>query len=173
MTSLRLVGAVLVLLSSSLLGIVFSEEAKKKITLLCDFRSLLCIIRSGMEYNRQMLPQILSDAVYVTSKEASAFAGYVADGLMMEEKTDFYAVWEEAVEHIYGKSVIREETELLKEAGKIMGLMDLKLRISGIDSAVIRLDDKIRDEQAALPEKCRMRRNLGMIFGVFLIIVFL
>lgn len=173
MIHIKLIGAVLIIISSSLLGICYSEELKNKMTLLQDFRNLLCVVRSGIEYNRQMMIEILEDAAKLSDEKAAELAGRVSDALLQEEKTEFYEAWEKAVVETYSVTAAKSEIPLFLEPGKVMGLMDAKLRISGIDATVELLDQKIRNEQAELPEKCYRRKSLGFIFGLFVTIIFL
>lgn len=173
MIYIKLTGAILVILASSLLGISFGEDLKRKIMLLQDFRNLLCIVRSGIEYNCQLIVEILEDAEGLVDGKAGELAGKAASLLLREEKIDFYEAWKTAVNETYEHTAVKSETSLFLEPGKVMGLMDAKLRISGIDAAISLLDQKIKNEQAAMPEKCYRRKSLGFLFGLFVTIIFL
>lgn len=173
MTYLKLAGAALVIISSSMLGICFSEDVKNRIVLLQEFRNLLCIIRSGIEYNRQLLPDILEDAAGLVEGEAALLAQTVAGLLMDEERIRFYEAWKIAVEEVYAGSVWEKEPDLFYEAGKVMGYMDVKLRITGIDACLKAVDEKLVKERAMSADKCRLRRNLGFLTGLFITIVFI
>lgn len=173
MTYLKLAGAALVIISSSLLGICFGEDVKKRIVLLQEFRNLLCIVRSGIEYNRQLLPDLLEDAAALVEGEASILARTASELLMGDEKIRFYEAWKIAVEEAYAGSVWEKEPDLFYEAGKVMGFMDVKLRISGIDATLATIDEKLQKERSMSGEKCRLRRNLGFLMGLFITIVFI
>lgn len=173
MIYMKLAGAILVILSSSLLGISYSEDLKRRIMLFQEFRNLLCIVRSGIEYSCQLLVEIMEDAGRHVEGKAGELAGEVASLLLMEEKIDFYEAWEKAVKDTYEQTAVQSELSLFLEPGKVMGLMDARLRISGIDAAIELLDQKIKNEQAAMPEKCYRRKSLGFLFGLFVTIIFL
>lgn len=173
MIYVKLTGAILVILSSSLLGITYGEDLKRRIMLFQEFRNLLCIVRSGIEYSCQLIVEIMEDAKGHVEGKAGELAGEVASLLLMEEKIDFYEAWEKAVRDTYEQTAVKSELSLFLEPGRVMGLMDAKLRISGIDAAIGLLDQKIKNEQAAMPEKCYRRKSLGFLFGLFVTIIFL
>lgn len=171
MMHIKFIGGILVLLSSSLLGMSFSNDVRKRIELMLEFKNLLYIVRSGMEYNRFVLPEIFEGSSGIVKGEASRLARLTADGLMQDEKREFFEIWTDVVAEVYGKTSVGKDLDIFLEAGRVMGILDMKLRISGIDSCIDTLEEKIRSEQVQMPEKCRIRRNLGLLSGLFIIIV--
>lgn len=171
MTYIKFIGGILVIISSSLLGISFCNDVRKRIELMMEFKNLLYIVRSGMEYNRFVLPEIFEGSAGMVKGEASRLAELTADGLMQDEKREFFEVWTDSVAEVYGKTSVGKDLDMFYEAGRVMGILDMKLRISGIDSCIDALEDKIRSEQSEMPEKCRIRRNLGLLSGLFITIV--
>lgn len=172
MIYLKLLGAILVMISSSLMGVLLSEELQKKIIYYQDFRNLLLYIRSGIEYHRKIIPEILLDASDAMNNLAGQFAKNVGEKLL-EGNERFEDLWKQEILNIYGNSEVKKVLNLFIEPGKSLGEMDSKLRIRGIDSGILMLEQQIQQEQLQLLEKCRQKRTLGVLFGLFITIIFI
>lgn len=158
------------MVSSSLMGVIWGEELQKKIVHFQDFRNLLLYIRSGIEYQKKILPEILLEASNSLHNLAGSFAGNIGRELL-EGNESFEKLWTREILKVYQKSEAKKELHLLIEPGKFLGQLDSKMRIRGIDAAILMLEQQIQNEQQQLIEQRRQKRTLGVLLGLFITII--
>ncbi len=168
----KIIGGVLVVTSSSLLGIYFSKLGGFQISNLTEMKKALTILKSEIEFMNVPLPEAF---LHISSRVSEPLNGMFADmSARLSEKTGqgAAAIWEAAVNGCAKAAFFDDEDlQCFYSLGKTLGYLDKRMQLNSIDIAIAYIDDKC----AALAEKhartSRMYSSLGVLCGLMIVII--
>lgn len=169
---LKLIGSLIVLVSSSILGYIQSRKYSQRPSELRTLQALLQMFENEISF----LSNVLTDAFEKISKcsdsAVSSFFSAAARNLRSEAGLNAYESWKMAVEeNISRSSLYEEDKEILVSFGKLLGGSDIEGQIKNIRLTISQL--KLQEQKA---EELRrknegMFRNLGVLGGLAIIII--
>lgn len=176
---LRILGAFLVIIASTGIGIYFGSNVKDRLEKLCMLKQQFSMIRGDISYSKTPLPEALYNMGERLEKDLSAtefqnFYKEVSKRLMARPGIPFQKIWEDAVEHYLEKTTLnKNDLQLLSSLGGQFGYLDRDMQLKTIDLYLARLEeDRLLEVQKA-GEKMRLYKILGILAGVFLVVVML
>lgn len=168
---IKLLGSILVLLSSGFLGYMLSTDCIKRPQQLRELQSLLQMFENRISYLSDVLTEAFDKVQKCSKSEAGVFFAAACEKLRTDRSLNAAAAWEASVrENIKKTALDKEDEEILISFGKILGSSDLDGQIKNIRLTVEQL--KMQEDKA---EKSRsknegMYKSLGILGGIAVVI---
>jgi stage III sporulation protein AB len=174
---IRILGAFLVIGSSTGIGIYFGNSIKDRLEKLRMIKQQMMIIRGDISYGNTCLPEVMEAVGDRLSRENgcpefAAFYQQVSLELKEKKGIPFQQIWEKAVEENLGKTTLQEQDlQLLSSLGSQLGYLDRTMQLKTIDLFLERLEEELAPQVQKAGEKMRLCKTLGLMAGIFLVVV--
>lgn len=169
----KMLGCIMVLLSSGFLGYVLSTDCKKRPRQLRELQSMLQIFENQISYLSDVLAEAFGRICSSSGgSETGIFFSNTVERLQSGRSITAAKAWEEAVrENIRKTSLNKEDEEILVSFGKLLGSSDLEGQIKNIRLTLsqLKLQEQKAEESRAKNEG--MYRSLGILGGIAVVIV--
>lgn len=168
----KIVGSLIVLLSSGFLGYILSSDCKKRPQQLRELQAMLQMFENQISYLSDILAEAFTRIYKSSNSEVGVFFINTVDKLKNNKSINAASAWEAAVrENIKKTALNREDEEILVSFGKILGISDLDGQIKNIRLALgqLRLQEQKAEESRIKNEG--MYRSLGILGGIAVVIV--
>lgn len=167
---LKVIGSLIVLIASSLLGFSHAKTYAKRPVELKVLQSLLQIFENEISF----LSNVLEDAFLKVNKCSDSNVAAFFEGAAANLNEGFCAdeAWEKAVKDNIRKTNLNKEDEsIIISFGKMLGSSDLEGQIKNIHLTVnlLKIQEQKAEELKAKNES--MYKNLGILGGVAIIIL--
>lgn len=167
----KLLGCIMVLLSSGFLGYVLSSDCKKRPRQLRELQSMLQMFENQISY----LSDVLADAfgrISAAGGETGIFFIDTVERLRSGRSLSAAQAWEEAVRgNIKKTSLNREDEEILVSFGKLLGGSDLEGQVKNIRLTLYQLRSQEQKAEESRKRNESMYRSLGILGGLAVVIV--
>lgn len=176
---IKIIGALFILSACTGMGLYFGSGIKDRLEKLQMLKHQFSAIRSDIAYSGTTLPEAMDTmaerlSINKTSKEFQCFYGEVSKRLMEKSGIPFQKIWEDAIEHyLKNTSLNKNDLQLLSSLGGQFGYLDREMQLKTIDLYLARLEEERLSEVQKAGEKMRLYRTLGLLAGVFLVVVML
>lgn len=169
---IKLLGAVLVIVSSSGLGCYMAAQWGEHLKTMETLKKMILLLKGEIVYANSPL----TEAFERTGKKAGGGLGdlfvAVAERLMRQQAEPFYTVWQEAIDHLPKEVCLsKEDKQHLKGLGEHLGYLDMDMQERNILLYLEQLDLTIDYLRKHKQEKSRLYTTLGIMGGLFLTIV--
>lgn len=161
---IRIMGILLIFLTSTVLGMFLSNNIKNKRERLVKERKMLEEISIMIRFNSLTLKEIIYE---LENEELFCdFKFLKILKLMLDKPISFPEAWEQAIKK---DDIISEsEKKVLIELGFNLGTTDIDGQLSTLNIYKIRLDKMIEEESEKYRVKGKMYRSLGIMFGAMI-----
>lgn len=169
---LDIIGGLLIITASGLLGILFSNRLSLRYYELKNLRRFMQMLETEVTYGATPLPVALMN----TSKKAegliSSFFICISDSLT---DRSFYTVWDawtyaaDAV--LMGTSLLKADIELIKSFGSILGCSDRVDQKKHFELFYLQLKHQEDAAQEEIKRSAKMYRSLGFLLGIAVFVV--
>lgn len=170
----KIIGCILVVLSSAGMGFFFSNEMKCRIEDLKELRKLIVLLRGDIRYGSTPLPEAISIIARRHNGCFQAFFTKVSSKLNELSGVTFSRIWKEAVENdLTDTSLNKKDKSQLIHFGDNLGYLDKDMQMNTLDLYLTQLEDEIQELTKTVKEKAYLYKSLGIMAGVFISIVML
>ncbi|HHV28596.1 stage III sporulation protein SpoIIIAB [Acetivibrio mesophilus] len=169
---LKIIGSLIVLVSSTLLGYMYSRRCSKRPGELRTLQGFLQIFENEISFMSNVLKDAFLKIYMYDDSGVSAFFKGTVDALENEAGLNASEAWTKAVkENIKNTSLNSEDEEIIISFGKMLGSSDVEGQIKNIRLTINQL--KLQEQKA---EELRIKneamyRNLGILGGLAIIII--
>lgn len=168
---LKILGSLVILVSSSFLGFALSDDCKKRPQQLRELQLLLQMLENSISF----LSEVLTDAfdkIYAGNKsEVGIFFAVASEKMKTGKNLNAEDAWKAAVtENINKTALDKEDEEILATFGKMLGSSDIDGQIKNIRLVTnqLKLQEEKAEKKRAKNEK--MYQSLGILGGIAIII---
>lgn len=170
----KVVGCILVILSSTLMGFYCSNQLKCRIDNLQDIRKLIVLLRGDIRYSSTPLPEAISS---IAIRHEGSFKGFftkVSERLSEYGGNTFAQVWKEAVEEELLETYLNKKDKLqLIQFGENLGYLDKEMQINTLELFIAQVEEEINMLSKTAKEKVYLYNSLGIMAGIFVSIILL
>lgn len=165
-----MLGSILVIFSSTLIGVYFGNFSKYRAYDLKQIRDSLIILRAEIEYTLTPLSQAIENASYKVEAPAKNIFSDMC--ILLEQKVPPL----EALSHSLNNNrknmyISKDDINQLITLGNTLGYLDKTLQLNTIDLTVKYLQEKI-DEQGTLHIKNKkLYQTLGLLAGILVVVL--
>lgn len=166
---LKLLGSIMVIASLSGIGFCFAGGLKKKLELMEAIKTMAYLMHGNIKYANATLPEALAS---VTAKHKGELKGFLHEvtGILEEnEGESFMVIWNGAIDRMFPEN--REELSFLRRLGEIFMYTDRRMQLSGIELFIEQIDTDIAELAQELKPKCYLYKMMGILAGIFVVII--
>lgn len=156
-----------IILLTSFGGMYFSAALKNRVISLKRMSYMLEEIYIMLEYRSATVYEI---AEALSGDERFAEFTFLRE-LAFSSERSFQQSWCEAVENHIPIGISKSDSELLKNIGRQLGTSDLDGQISGVRLRQAELNSAIASAEEDYSRKAKLYRSLGVLTGVFIVIM--
>ena len=172
MLTMKIIGCVLVIASSTGLGFYCSCVLKARIQELVELKKILMLLRGDIRYANTPLAEALFSISLRHQGEFRPFLRWVSEQLEQMQGKTIADIWKDGVEHkLKGVSLNKKDKEALIGFGTNLGYLDKDMQLATIDLYVATLETEIEESSRTVKEKTYLYNSLGVMAGIFLTIV--
>ena len=169
---MKIIGCILVVASSTGMGFFFSNEMRCRIEDLKELRKLIGLLRGDIRFANTPLPEAISSITRRQSGNFNKFFNYVSTKLRELSGHTFSEIWKEAVlKELSDTSLSKKDKLHIIQFGESLGYLDKDMQMNTIDLFISQLEDEIKELSKTVKEKAYLYKTLGIMAGVFIIIV--
>lgn len=170
----KIIGCILVIASSTGMGLYISSEVRGRVEDLRELKKLIVLLRGDIRFAKTPLPEAVNS---IARRHEGVYKGFftkVYEGLDNLSGVSFTQIWMEAVEkELINTSLGKKDKMYLLQFGENLGYLDKEMQMNTMDLYITQLEDEIGELSKAVKEKTYLYSSLGLMAGVFISIVML
>ena len=169
---MKLLGAILILLTSTAMGFMFSSRYRERPRQLRQLKSALQSLEAEIMYG---LTPIHEAAAHLAEQIPHPINGFFIELVQQLDKRNgqsFHYIWNEALENFWPKTALKiNEKEIWKQFGQTLGQTDRDNQQKHIKMALSHLDREEKEARLAQQQYEKMTKSLGVLGGLLLILL--
>lgn len=170
----KIVGAILVIFSSSAMGLYLSNELKTRIVDLKELKKILLLLRGDIQYANTPLPEAVQALSRRHDGKFKGFLENISQRLLKLRGESFGVIWKEGVEKdLTHTSFSKEDYALLNQLGENLGYLDKNMQIGTLDLYLEQIEETINSLSQSVKDKTYLYNSLGIMGGIFITIILL
>lgn len=170
---LKITGSILVILSGSLMGLVYGEELKTKVKLREEILWWVIDIENEIEYSKSTLYEILSEMLVKLKGETAKLTEQLLRRMDEDEVDSFYKIWKENFNMIYKDTPLKKDIKEFENIGKCLEITDINEKLYRLKQYTDLQIKLIEAEKKNIKDKYNIYLRLGMLTGIFVTIILL
>lgn len=171
---IKMVGAVLVLVSAYAIGSLFALQVKEQEKWLKDMKTALFLLIGELEYRQIPMPEALELVGKRHGGRLAVFFQVLSEELKKKEGYSMQEVWRHlAIPTLKDCPLTKEQKEEFSELGLYFMEADKETRRTSLEFYLNRLEEDIVKLRENGADKAYLCRTLGMLGGIFLLILVL
>lgn len=170
---IKIIGAVMVIASTSLIGFKLNENAKSRIDELRMIRNIVTMLRGEIKYNNSTVSEALSRIAEKMSGNFQKFLAAAADELVKNKAAGMDKIWNEKVREAFvsGSCLTKKDVNDFAAIGKSIGKYDVESQIKAFDLFVEEINEKIDAEYRKAVSDGKLYKCMGIMAGVFIVLM--
>lgn len=168
----RFIGSVLIITATTGAGILYGMELQGYLEKLLYIRHLIYMLKGELEYSFAPLSEVFG-RIAVRAKDPYKHWLFAMEKQVEDREEDaFLKIWIHSVD-IYLKELHlkKEHSIQLKELGTCLGQMDGTSESRNLQLYLGRLEQEIEKVREGMPAKKRLGNCLGVMSGIFLVVL--
>lgn len=170
-TIMKLAGCVLIIASSAAIGVLKGNKLMYRVGMLVELRNTAARIKNEMTFFRTPMPELLETVAGRTQGDMAGLLMMIAAELKEYGGDDFISVWNRNCELYARQNDLKSGAEQLINLGRCLDDSTLESGKNSLDSFMCELQLVIDEISGGLGEKVRLYRNLGILAGIFAVIL--
>ncbi len=171
---IKIIGGLLIISASGLLGIVFSNRLSLRHKELNDLRRYMQMLETEVTYGATPLPAALRNISNKAEGMLCRFFSFISDSLTDRSFYTIRDAWTYGADAVLKQSSLkRADIELIKSFGNILGSSDREDQKKHFELFYLQLRHQ---EDAALEEikkSAKVYRDLGFLMGIAVFVIFI
>jgi len=171
---LKILGSILIVLSSSLIGYYFGNKYSARLENLLQLEQCIKILETEIVYGAVPLPEALNNVYLKGNKKVSYIFKQIRDNLLYNKDGDLLKSFEMVTSQLAEELNLKEEDiELFLSLGRLLGTSDrtdqeknFKLILNQIE--ILKNEAKLEKDKNE-----KMYKNLGILAGIAIVIILL
>ncbi len=170
----RLLGAICVIGAGAAMGCLMGHRLRERQDNLALGKRSVEFLLAGIRSSGASLPEVLMRSGNELSGDyGRAFSAIAAD-LLAYGGEPVSVIWERnARRHLEGGSLKEQDIRQFGAIGEQLGLADRKLQETIMERYLSYASGELEMLRGEVSEKCRLYRNLGILFGIFVTLLLL
>lgn len=168
----KIVGCILIILSSTLMGFYCSNELKSRINDIKELRKLIILLRGDIRYGNTPLPEAICAISRRHEGSFKKFFDRISERLSENSGYTFSQVWREAVEDELSQTSLNKRDKFsLIQFGENLGYLDKEMQMNTLELFLTQIEDEISELSKTVKEKSYLYSTLGIMAGIFISII--
>lgn len=169
---IRIIGGIIIILASTLLGMIFSLETSQKLNTLYEIQKILIMLKGEITYNKAPAADAFLNLSEHVKEPFGSFFQKTGQELNQGFGKTIETVWYECCDsELKGLAITQEDKQAFRELGACMGYLDAEMQISSITLYSEKLDMRIRESTQGMKEKQKIFKIMGIMGGIFIVLL--
>lgn len=170
----RVIGAVLILTATGGAGYVYGKELKQYLEKMQYFRYVMSLVKGEIAYTHAPLPEVFSEVARRVREPYARWLSRMGAEMEKREEYSFARTWNRCADKYLGALNLKyEHMILVKEPGTFLGSMEKDTLDHAMQLYLNRVELEIEKLRDGLSAKMKVSRCLGVMSGIFLIVILL
>jgi stage III sporulation protein AB len=148
-------------------GVIISNKYKNRVEELKEMKKGFSILETKMKYTYDVLPEIMQDVSMSLSKNIKNIFANTAINMKQYNAKE---AWNYAIEQS-NTNMNKEDIELLKGFGKLLGKTDIDGQVSQIELTSNFLETQIEKAEQEQRVNSKLYKTLGGVLGLAIVIL--
>ncbi len=172
--SIKILGMILTVVSSSLIGMYYGASFKKRTTDLNTLKKAVLLLKSEINYSISPLPQAFENISTRISREFGLFFKSVADELNHNTGRTLSEVWKRKATHLLENTYLNSaDIKSVMTFSENIGYLDKDTQCNTIQLLVDYIDQEVKISADKDIKYLKLYRSLGVLGGILIIIIFI
>ena len=168
----RLIGSVLIITATAGAGYVYGTELKKYLEKIQYLRYISGLLKGEIEYTGAPLSEVFSSVAARVKEPYRTWLAQTAGRTQSRDESGFSRIWNKCIDKYLGDLNLKtEHSVLIKELGTFLGQFDRETFNRSMQLYLNRLDLEIEKLREGLTAKKRIGGWLGIMSGIFLVVI--
>lgn len=172
MIMMKFLGALVIVLAASMLGMQRANLLAARVKQLSRLRSALAVLETEIGYGMRPLSQACLDIASGKSDVISVIFRSISDKLLHSEDFSTFECFQKVIDEEWPNTALaNSEKQILLELGRILGSTDCKDQLKHIALAIAKLK---QEEEGATVEHSsfgKVYKSLGFLLGLLVVIL--
>lgn len=163
----------MILTATTWAGILYGKEQQSQLEHLYYLRHIIHMLKGELEYSSAPLGEIFCRIAVRVKEPYRSWLHHLQHQTEKREEEEFRKIWRVGIERDLKELHLKKEyKEQLKEVGDCIGKMDRMSEEKNLQLYLETLDLGIKKARAEIADKKRIGNCIGIMSGLFLIILF-
>lgn len=170
----RFIGSLLIILATTGAGLVYGMELKGYLEKLLYVRHIVYMVKGEMEYSNAPLSEIFGRVSVRVKEPYRAWLRAMELQVENREEDGFTKIWNRSIDRYLGVLHLKSPHSIqLKELGTFLGQLDGSTSSKTMQLYLNRLELEIEKVREGMAAKKRIGNCLGVMGGIFLVVILL
>lgn len=168
----KIIGSVLVLVSSAAIGWYASERVRQRTVQLRELERALMMLMGDIRYAKTALPEAVDKLARHHEGSFTEFFRNVASEMQEYSGISLTEIWkQQAADQLKDTALNARDRELVSGLGEMLGVLDAQMQQNTLELAISQLKTEIGVASAKEKEKVYLFRALGVLAGIFITVL--
>lgn len=168
---IKIWGIVMIIVSAALIGWQLSMNLKNRIKLLSEIKFVMEEIGNEVCFGKEILAEIIRNTLNKTDGTCRYWLSLLTQNIEGPGEMSFAKAWTESLSALEVSEITKEDIEMIEHFGTQVSNLNEE-RLSGVILTYIKnLNERIEQLKKDYAVKGKMYRSLGILAGVFIIII--
>lgn len=165
---IKLIGGILLTVSSAVIGFLKAEELTTRVKMLTEWKRLLLLLQGELRFHHATLSESFENVAKRVKEPFREFLERTAEK-MNAEQGGFEKAWSETGKELLTKEgFIREDGQLLEMLKSSLGYLDLTMQTETLNLAILQTEDALQLAKEQQKKKERLYQTMGITVGAIL-----
>lgn len=169
---MKIVGAFLIVGTTSIWGMAKAERVKKQLENMKDLQKIISFLQSEIRYSKAFLGEIFDNLRQRIKEPYKSWFWDMSERTKSFSGESFGEIWKDSIgKHLRELELPKYELEALKSLGNQLGYADIQVQMKMIDLYQEHLERTIREVYDEARMKVRLYHCLGVMSGLFVAVL--
>ncbi|CVI73039.1 stage III sporulation protein SpoAB [Clostridiales bacterium CHKCI001] len=171
---LEIIGSSFVVAGTSFLGFWWAANYKKRMEELGQIEHLMHMLYGEIKYKEGNFSESFQSIGTHCRGRIQTFSIELSNALNEGSGHPFFVIWANMIKRYWENSALTEEDKaIFISVGEKMGYLDKEMQLNTIQLFLTQIEQRQEILRKMLPEKCRISRLIGVLSGIFIVILLL
>ncbi len=167
MILLKIVLSIFIVICATNIGILISKKYLYRLQELDEIKDCFNIMETKIRFTYEPISEIFREISEVSSPEIKKMFNNIIENI---EKLGAKEGWEKGIKEV-DMSITKEDKEILKGFGKMLGKTDKDGQLSEINLIISLIDRQIKQAEAERDKNEKFYKKMGLIAGLGIVII--
>lgn len=174
MSVLKVIGLICMIAGGAGVGYSMSVQVGRRYRQLQALQRMVAFLMGEITYGNTPLPEALKHAAERMEEPFASFLNELAKEMMKFPSKTFAELFSQNVyHHLKGSSLDKKDLEMLCHMGTSLGYLDRDMQLRTLQLYETELNQEVVAAYETMPGRQKLYQTLGIMGGLFLVILFL
>lgn len=170
---MKIAGCILILCSTTGIGFLYAGEIKKRQEDLYAMRNVALLLRGDIRYAMTALPEAFEHVAKRHNGRLKEFLTALSEQLNQRSGESMATIWTNCEAKLNNTALSKKDKQTLHQLGESLGYLDKEMQLGTIDLFISQTEEELEELMKVGKERTRLYKSLGILLGVFVVIIIL